>query len=215
MSEPIFYNYFRSSASYRVRIVLFLKNIDFEYRSVHLLKEGGQQHKQEFLGLNPMAQVPCWVHDQGSLGQSMAIIDHLEQKWPQPPLFPMDPWNRAQAIEICEIVNSGIQPLQNLGVAKQLKAQFQAEEKDVAQWHQFWISRGLRALEEKLATTAGSFCLGGQVTVADAFVIPQVFAAQRFGVSVVERSHLLRVYENCMELEAFQKASPSKQPDTP
>ena len=215
MSKPILYSYFRSSASYRVRIALHLKDIDFEYQPVHLLKDGGQQYNKDYLRLNPMGQVPCFVHNNQSLGQSMAIIDYVDQRWPHPRLFPLDPWERSQVIEICELMNSGIQPLQNLGVSKKLKCQFNAQGKDVNQWNHFWISKGLEAIEKKLQSTAGRFSLGGQLSAVDAFIVPQVFSSTRFGVNVDHYPTVSRVNKNCMELAEFQKAAPDQQPDTP
>ena len=215
MPQPILYSYFRSSASYRVRIALHLKGVDFEYRSIHLLKDGGQQHDESYLRLNPMGQVPCFIHNNASLGQSMAIIDYVDQKWGGPPLFPRDPWERAQIIEICELVNSGIQPLQNIGVSKKLRTQFNTGNDDITQWNHFWISKGLAAIERRLEQTAGRFSFGGQVTAADAFIIPQVFSSMRFGVSVDNYPTISKINKNCMELAEFQKAAPNQQPDTP
>ena len=215
MSRPILYSYFRSSASYRVRIALHLKEVDFEYRPIHLLKEGGQQYQEEYLQLNPMGQVPCWVHEGHSLGQSMAILHYIDQVWPEPLLFPKDPWECSQVIELCEMINSGIQPLQNLGVSNKLKSQFASTDENVAQWNYFWISKGLKAIEKKLENTMGRFCFGEQITAADTFLVAQVFSSTRFGVQVESYPLICQVNQNCLELEAFQKASPQQQPDTP
>lgn len=215
MSNPILYSYFRSSASFRVRIALYLKEVPFEYRPIHLLKNGGEQHSKGYLHLNPIGQVPSFVHNNQTLGQSMAIINYIDQQWSAPPFFPKDPWRHAQIIEVCELINSGIQPLQNLGVTQRLKSQLQASDQDVKKWNHFWISKGLEAIENRIEPTADHFSFGKTVTAADLFIIPQVFSSTRFGVDMNKYPCLSRVNKNCMELEAFQQAAPNFQPDAP
>ena len=216
MSLPILYSYFRSSASYRVRIALALKEVGFEYRPIHLLRNGGEQYSQDYLEINPMGQVPCFVHNNQTLSQSMAIIDYIDQQWPHPHrLFPEKPWERAQVIEICELVNSGIQPLQNVGVSNRLKSHLHATDKEVGKWNHFWISKGLEAIEKKIELTVGSFSFGEEITAVDLFIIPQVLSARRFGVHTDEYPNITRVDKACSQLKAFQKASPTHQPDTP
>ena len=135
----------------------------------------------------------------------MAIMDYVEQTWEEPKLFPCDPWERAQVIEICELINSGIQPLQNLGVSKRLKFHFHAKDTDVSQWNHFWISKGLEAVEKRVDSVAGRFSFGEKITAADAFIVPQAFSSMRFGVPIDDYPTLNRIYKNCMEISEFSK----------
>lgn len=210
----VLHNYYRSSASYRARIALHYKKIPFQYVPVHLVKSGGEQFRDEYKQLNPLSQVPCLVHNGRPITQSMAIIQYLEDICHEPPLFPSNSYDRAIVIQICEAINSGIQPLQNLNVASELTSRFQATTEQKSDWTLFWNQKGLSAVESMLAKTAGDFSFGDSVTAADCFVIPQVFSAKRFGVDLSPYPHILRVNENCLELEAFQLAEPSRQPDS-
>jgi len=207
------YSYFRSSASHRVRIALHYKSLPFEYVPVHLVKEGGEQFKPEYKKLNPHSQVPCLVHNGRPLAQSMAILEYLENICPQPPLFPIDPYERGLVIQICEIINSGIQPLQNLSVTAELEKRFHITAEQKTAWIHHWIQNGLNSVETILKKTAGAFCLGDTVTTADCFLIPQIFSAQRFGVDLSPYKQILLVNEHTSELEAFRLAEPSRQPD--
>jgi maleylacetoacetate isomerase len=207
------YNYFRSSASYRARIALNLKGIKFEYIPVHLIKNGGEQLKPEYLALNPMGQVPCLEHNGRMIAQTMAIFFYLDEIQQAPPLFPKDAYARAKVIELCEVVNSGIQPLHNTGVLGELTKRFGADQDAKAAWTQHWIQKGLVALEQTVSKTAGKFAVGDEPTAADCFVIPQMFAARRFGAEVSEFKTLLRIEKNANELPAFQLAHPEKQVD--
>lgn len=207
------YNYFRSSASYRVRIALNLKNIAFEYIPVHLLKNGGEQRLPEFLRKNPMGQVPCLEHRGRFLSQSMAMMIYLDQIQPEPKLFPQEPFLRAKVFEICEAINSGIQPLQNTAVAAELTRQFKADDQQKTQWNKYWIHKGLVALEENLSREQGPYSFGSNVTAADLFLVPQLFAARRFVGPTETFTRLTAIEAECMKLEAFRRAEPSVQPD--
>lgn len=207
------YNYFRSSASYRVRIALHLKQIKFEYLPVHLVNDGGDQNKEKYTVLNPMRQVPCLQVGDRVINQSMAIIDFLEQTVPNPALYPTDPIKRAWVIELCEDVNSGIQPLQNLTVVQYLEKSLGRSKEEVKAWTDQWISKGLKSLEVKLNQTKGPYCLEDKVTAADLFLIPQVFAAFRFGVQITDYPRIQGIYNACMLLEPFKKAAPENQID--
>lgn len=209
------YSYYRSSASFRVRIALHLKQLSFEYRPIHLLEDGGQQHKEEYRKLNPMGEVPCLIVDGVALGQSMAILQYLDATHPQPPFFPKDPMARARVIQACEIINSGIQPLQNLKVTQELEKMFGIDHDGQKKWIFTWVTRGFTGLERLISTTSGQFAFGDEVSAADIYIVPQVFAARRFQVDLSAYPNILRSNENCMKLEAFQKAFPDQQPDFP
>jgi maleylacetoacetate isomerase len=207
------YSYFRSSASYRVRIALHWKGLEFTYLPIHLLKEGGQQNLEEYRLVNPMGHVPALDHNGFLVGESVAIVDYLDRVFPQRPLFPTSPRERAQVLQLVEILNSGIQPLQNLKVNQFLEKEFQHSKADVERWNQHWIEKGLTSLERLLEKTAGTHCLGDEITAADCFLIPQCFSSRRFGVKIEQFPVMARLEKEALKLEAFQKAHPERQPD--
>lgn len=215
MEKVQLYSYFRSSAAYRVRIALYLKNIPFEYIPVHLLKDGGEQFSEAYKALNPAAEVPTFAHNGRVISQSMAILEYIDSVWPQAPLFPLAPYEKAKVIQICETVNSGIHPVQNLKVLKELEARFNLTLDEKTQWAAYWIQHGFVGLEKILQSTAGTYCFGGQITAADLFVAPQVYNARRFQVDMTQFPTIERIYKNCLCHSAFQKASPERQPDSP
>jgi maleylpyruvate isomerase len=196
-----------------VRIGLAYKGIEHELVFVHLLREGGEQLRPDFGETNPMAQVPVLeVEEPGDvfrLTQSMAILEYLEEVVPSPPLFPKTPELRARARELSEIVNSGIQPFQNLRFTRELKA----AGTDWLPITRGYIATGLGALERHAAASAGRFLVGDAVSIADLYLVPQLYAARRFGVEVAPYSTLLRVEKACEALPAFQVAHPNAQPD--
>lgn len=212
-SKPILYNYFRSSSSHRVRIALHLKKIEFEYRSVHLVKNGGEQHSSAYLKLNPKAEVPVLVDGSNKLSQSMAIIQYLDARWPSPALFPNDIYAKNFCIQICEMINSGIQPLQNLKVVQEMIRRYKLDPKERDVWSAYWIIEGFSALEKVLSESAEKYCMGNMITAADCFLVPQVVSAHRFGVKVKDYPNISRINENCMKQDAFIKASPDRQID--
>lgn len=210
------YGYWRSSATYRVRIALGLKGLDYEVVPVHLLEGGGQQHTDAFKARNPMSQVPVLEVQEGAktaqLAQSIAIFEYLEEAYPRPALLPADPVLRARARQLTEIVNSGIQPLQNLFVLQHLKE----HGVDGTAWMQLFIRRGLGAYQAIAETTAGKLSVGDQPTFADCALVPQLYSARRSGIDVeAEFSLLARIEAACSELPAFQAAHPDRQPDAP
>jgi maleylacetoacetate isomerase len=219
MKEFALYSYFRSSASYRVRIALGLKGIDYEYRAVHLLNNGGEQLKAEYALINPSHEVPTLIHKKDgqefAVGQSVAIVDYLDRVAPLPPLFPQDPAERAKVLQVCEIVNSGIQPLHNLRVLKLLSTKFGADENQKNDWTRHWLVYGLNALEKILFTTARDFCFGNQPNAADCFLIPNLANADRFQVDLAPYPTLRKIRENCEKLPAFVNAHPTNVPDAP
>jgi maleylpyruvate isomerase len=208
------YNYWRSTSSWRVRIALAYKNLPYEDVPVHLVRYGGEQYKAAFERLNPRHEVPVLeVTEDGAtvhLGQSMAILEYLEECYPNPPLLPGSARERAKVRQLAEIVNSGIQPLQNLAVLKQVSGSLGGDDKA---WARQWITRGLQALEVEGATHAGTYLVGDAVSFADLFLIPQLYAARRFGVDLQAFPTLLRVEHSCSGLAAFASAHADLQTD--
>ncbi|MEQ1876210.1 MAG: maleylacetoacetate isomerase [Bdellovibrionia bacterium] len=212
-ADLILYNYFRSSASYRVRVALELKSVPYEYRPVHLLKD--EQNRPEFREINAMGQLPCLVHKGKVLAQSVAMIEYIEALWPKPSLFPKDPYQAGLVRQCVEIVNSGIHPLQNLKAQKQIEVRFGANQDAKNDWAAFWIREGFDSLEKFLAPHAGKYSIGDEVTAGDLFVLPQIVNARRFKVDLTPYPTLRKVEEACLKLPAFQKSHPDQQPDTP
>lgn len=206
-------NYFRSSASYRVRICLSLKGLAYEYVPVPL--KDGAQYDDKHLRLNPQAQVPTLIHGDKVLSQSMAILDYLDELAPDPNLYPRDRWQKAKCIELCEVINSGIQPLQNLAVTQALSQNHGFTPTQVKEWIFQWVSKGLNTLEKLVENQAGSFAFEGTPGAFEAFLIPQLFSSRRFDVDLGKYPTLLKIEESCLRLEAFEKAHPQNQPDSP
>jgi maleylacetoacetate isomerase len=215
MSDFVLYNYFRSSTSYRVRIALNFKAIQYKYEPVHLVNNGGEQHSPQYRKLNPSGEVPTLVHKGHSIGQTMAIFDYLESVKPSPSLFPKDALARAKVIQICEAVNCGLHPMSNLKVTQFLTGQFNLSDGQKDQWIQHWMKVGLTALDSIVASTKGKFAFGDQVSAADMFIIPHLFSARRFNVNIDSYQNLLSIEKSCIDLDFFDKAHPLKQPDTP
>ena len=207
------YNYYRSSASFRVRIALNLKSLKYEYVPVHLIKNGGENHRADYRKISPIGEVPCLVDGDFVLTQSMAILTYLDEAYGGHKLFPADVRLRARVVELCEMINSGTQPLHNVNVTNRLRSSLNAPDSQITAWIHHYISRGLTAVETKLKETAGSFCFGGTVTAADVFLAPQVVSAKRFAVDLAPFPTVQDVFERLMKLEAFQLAEPSRQPD--
>lgn len=213
MADLVLHNYFRSSASYRVRIALNLKNLKYEYRAVHLLKDGGEQHKPEYQRLNPVGLVPTLQDGNFFLSESVAIIDYLDNKYGGHRMFPLEPYQRARVLRFCEVINAGIQPLANLRVTQELEKLLPGRQDIREQWIQTWVGRGLKSLEALVSESCGVYCFGDTITAADAFLVPQVFSAERFKVDMKLYPQLMKITNKCLEHEAFQAAHPSKQPD--
>lgn len=210
------YNYWRSSSAWRVRIVLELKGLAYEYVAVHLLRDGGEQNRDAYRELNPMRQVPVLEVERPSGGtlriaQSLAIITYLDALHPEPMLFPADPEQRALAIEMVEIVNSGIQPLQNSSVLDHLSQI--APEADRNAWIRHFQARGLTALERTVAAHGGRFMLGMTPGVVDAYLVPQLYSCRRFGLDLAPYPNLVRIDAECSALPAFERAHADRQPD--
>lgn len=208
--KPILYSYWRSSCSWRVRIALNWKEIEYECNTVNLILEGGQQNTGTYKEINPMAQVPSLVIDELTLTQSQAILEYLEEAYPTNCLLPKDINKRFKVREICEIIVSGIQPLQNASVLKQIGGS-----QDQKEWANKWITKGLTALEKVLKFCSGKYCVGDEVTLADCCLVPQLYNARRFEIDVEMFPVCLRIEKEVEKLPAFLKAHPNNQPDCP
>ncbi len=216
MSPIKLYNYFRSSTSYRVRIALHLKNLDFEYIPVHLINNCGEQNSETYKKLNPSGGVPTLIHNNQIISQSFAIIEYLDEAFPQTyQLLPKDFFARAKIRQICESINADIHPLTNLKVMQHLEKNnhFNTDQKN--QWIQKWIQQGLTAVEKILEITSKNYSFGDTVTMADLFIIPQIFSAERFHVDMAAFPRLKKINQDCLKLDAFKKAHPMNQIDTP
>lgn len=200
------YGYWRSSSSWRVRIALNLKGVEYEYVPVHLVRDGGEQHHPEYVAKNALHQVPTLEHDGVVLTQSMAMVEWLDEIAPEPRLFPGDAQDRARIRELCEISNSAIQPMHNLSVLLAVEALGAVR----AEWARPHIERGLAAMEERVSVP---FAAGADLSAADVFIVPQLGAARRFGVDVERFVKLIRIESNCKTLPAFERAHPDQQPD--
>jgi maleylacetoacetate isomerase len=207
------YGYFRSSASFRVRIALNLKGLAFEQESVQL--PSGQQLTPEFRALNPQALVPVLDDGGALLTQSLAIIEYLDETHPQPPLLPAEPLARARVRSLALLTACDIHPLNNLKVLKYLSGTLKLDEARRNAWYRHWIAEGLSAMEKRLANEAGTgeFSHGAQPTLADCCLVPQIFNAKRYGCDLASYPVVMGVFERCMALDAFQKAAPLNQPD--
>lgn len=206
------YSYFRSSAAYRVRIALNLKNIPYDMEPIHLTKDGGRQHSAEFRTLNPAKRVPALVLDSGDiLTQSMAIIEYLDETHPQPPLLPADPVQRAKVRAVAQIVACDIHPLNNLMVLQHLKRALKQEQPEIDAWYHHWVIDGFNAIEA--AIDPAPYACGAQVTLADIYLVPQVFNARRLKVPLDRFPKIVAADAACQKLAAFDKARPENQPD--
>ncbi|WP_332852497.1 maleylacetoacetate isomerase [Duganella sp. S19_KUP01_CR8] len=209
------YTYFRSTAAYRVRIALNLKGLAYDAVPVHLLRDGGEQLADSYRALNPSALLPTLDDDGSVIGQSLAIIEYLEETRPQVPLLPTTAADRARVRALALTVAADTHPLGNLRVLKYLKNQLKVTEEVKLEWQQHWLRTGMATLERLLAddTRTGRYCHGDTPTLADCCLVPQVFGAQRFGVDMAPYPTIMRIFEACAELPAFQQAHPSQQPD--
>jgi maleylpyruvate isomerase len=207
------YNYFRSSAAYRVRIALNLKGLSYEYIAVHLTR--GEQRAEGYLAVNAQALVPALVDDGATLTQSLAIIEYLDERHPQPPLLPGTPVARARVRAIALAIACDIHPLNNLRVLHYLLRVLNVGEDAKNAWYRHWIEVGLTALETQLAKDAatGAFCHGDGPTLADICLVPQLANARRLAIPLEPYPTLLRIDEHCHQLDAFANAAPERQPD--
>ncbi|MGF6243147.1 maleylpyruvate isomerase [Paraburkholderia sp. GAS38] len=209
------YSYFRSSASYRVRIALNLKNLPYDYAPIHMLRDGGEQLKPEYRKLNPDGVVPTLVDGDNVLQQSLAIIEYLEETHPEPPLLPKAPADRAYVRSVALQIACEIHPLDNLRVLKYLKHTVGTDDETKDAWYRHWVEAGFTTLERHLAgdSRTGKLCFGDTPTLADACLVPQVFNAQRFKIDVTRFPTIQRIHDHASQLDAFARAAPGVQPD--
>ena len=206
------YTYFRSSAAYRVRIALNLKGLPYEMVSVHLTKDGGQQHKPDFHAINPQERVPALVLSSGEvLTQSLAIIAYLDEVEPEPPFLPADALDRAKVRAVAQVVACDIHPLNNLIALQYLKRTLKHEQADIDAWYHHWVIEGFEAIEAMIKPAP--YACGAHVTLADICLIPQVFNARRLKVPLDAFPKIVAVEQACLKLPAFDKARPENQPD--
>jgi maleylacetoacetate isomerase len=211
------YGYWRSSASHRVRIALQLKGLDYEYRPVDLRTDGGAQFSAEYRALNPQSRVPTLETPDGLLTQSMAIMEWLEETYPQPPLLPPDARGRARVRALAQILVADVQPLQNTSVTRYLRESLHVDETALAAWLAEWIGRGLSSVENLLGRepASGDYCVGERPTIADICLAAQCESARRFGVALAPYPRISRIDAACGALGAFQRAAPQQQVDAP
>eukprot|EP00475_Leptophrys_vorax_P031662 TRINITY_DN4803_c0_g1_i1.p1 TRINITY_DN4803_c0_g1~~TRINITY_DN4803_c0_g1_i1.p1 ORF type:complete len:254 (+),score=72.09 TRINITY_DN4803_c0_g1_i1:176-937(+) len=212
-AEIVLYSYWRSSCSWRVRFALAMKKIPYKYEIINLVLDGGQQHSASYSQTNPMKQVPTLVIGDKSISQSMAIMEFLEESYPEPRLLPQNAFDRATVRKLCLIIVADIQPVQNLRVLKKI-----AELNDQAtskKWARDTIANGLAAYEKEIAPIAGNFSFGDVVTMADICLVPQVYNAFRYEVNMSLFPNIQRVYANLQQLSEYKISHPESQPDCP
>jgi maleylacetoacetate isomerase len=207
------YTYFRSSAAFRVRIALNLKGLQYEPQFVHLAK--GEQRGAEYGAVNPQGLLPTFVDGAVRLNQSLAIMEYLDETHPRPALLPKDPVDRARVRSLSLLVACEIHPLNNTRVLQHLRKALGQTEDQVNAWYLHWVADGLAKVEAELKRDArtGKYCHGDSPSMADCCLVPQVFNAKRFNCDLAPYPGVVRVFDACMKLEAFDRAQPSKQPD--
>lgn len=204
------YGYWRSTSSYRLRIALALKGVAVEQAFVHLIR--GEQKTEAYRALNPQGRVPTLVLDDGTaLTQSPAIIEYLEEVFPNPPLLPADPVARAKTRAVAAVIGCDVHPLHNIGPLNYLRSTLTLDEGAIEAWIARWVTDGLAAVEQLIGDEEWSF--GTKPTVADVYIVPQLYAARRFGVQLTDFRRLLRVESHAAQSADFQRAHPDAQPD--
>ncbi len=209
------YTFFRSSASFRVRIALNLKGRKYEQAPIHLRRGGGEQLSAAYKAINPQALVPALEDGGKILTQSLAIIEYLEERYPQPPLLPREPADKALVRSMALVIACEVHPIQNLRVLQYVKREYNQSDEQVNRWAQHWIDLGLAALEQMIVAPPrrGKFCFGDTPTLADICLVPQLGNARRYGCDLSPYPAIIEIEKNCMALPAFADAAPEKQPD--
>ncbi len=212
VAQRILYDYPRSSAAFRVRIGLGLKDLAYERRLVHLRKE--QQQSSEYRALNPQGLVPTLVEGETAITQSLAILEYLEERYPEPPFLPTPPLERARVRALAQVVACDIHPLNNLRVLTYLTGDLDLDKEQEATWYRHWIAEGLVAFESLVEKNpvSGRFCHGSTPGLADICLVPQIFNARRYDCPLEGYPSLMGIFEACMALTAFDAAQPEKQP---
>jgi maleylpyruvate isomerase len=205
------YSYFRSSASYRVRIALALKGLDYDYHAVHLQKK--EQFNESYTAVAASRLVPLFVDGDSVLTQSLAIIEYLDETFPNPPLLPSDPLGRARVRSLALDIACEIHPLNNLRVLNFLERDLGLAEDKRNRWYRHWVETGLEVVERRLAAQPAPFCHGNAATLADCTLVPQIFNARRFQCRLDHVPNVMRVFDECMKLPAFEETRPEKCPD--
>lgn len=207
------YNFFNSSTSYRVRIALALKGLDYQHHGINI--RIGEQTSVSYLSINPSKGVPALITDDDqTLSQSMAIIDYLDNTHPITRLIPTDNIDRSRVLELANVIACDMHPVNNLRILGYLKKEFGISEEQKNNWYQHWINEGFTAVETLLSKYGhGVYCFGEQPTLADCCLVPQVANALRFGCDLSAFPKVLAIYEHCQKQPAFQQAAPDKQPD--
>jgi maleylacetoacetate isomerase/maleylpyruvate isomerase len=205
------FNYFRSSASYRVRIALALKGLDYDYRSVHLQRN--EQLAEGYASVSAAKLVPLLRDGEHLITQSLAIIEYLDETHPQPPLLPADPVARARVRSLALDIACEIHPLNNLRVLRYLVGSLKLSEEDKDRWYRHWVETGLEVVERRLAEEPATYCHGETPGLADCVLVPQIFNAQRFNCRLEHVPNVMRVFDACMRLDAFEKTRPEACPD--
>lgn len=210
------YGYWRSSAAYRVRIALGLKGLTYDYMAVNLKPGVSEQKSNDYKALNPQGRVPFLIDGDVSLSQSPAILEYLDETYPDVPLLPKDIDERARVRQLSNVIACDIHPINNLSVLTRLKSQFDASDDDTQEWYRHWIAEGFKGLEALVSESKiGRFCHGTKPTLADVYLVPQVWNAHRFGVDMTAFPTLSGIFDACNEIEAFKAAAPEVQPDAP
>jgi maleylpyruvate isomerase len=209
------YTYFRSSAAYRVRIALNLKKLDAEYRFVHLVRHGGEQHAQDYQTLNPQELVPTLIDGDTVLTQSLAIIEYLDERHPAPPLLPANPAGRTRVRSLAQLIACEIHPLNNLRVLQYLDQALGRDADERKLWYRHWVMEGFTAFERLLTRSehTGKFCHGDRPTLADLCLVPQLYNARRYECDLRAFPEICRIGDACMALDAFKAAAPENQRD--
>ncbi|MBI3367094.1 MAG: maleylacetoacetate isomerase [Burkholderiales bacterium] len=205
------YNYFRSSASFRVRIALALKGLDYDYRPVHLIKN--EQFNESYAAVSASRLVPLLKDGDAMVTQSLAIMEYLDEVYPEPPLLPRDALGRARVRTLSLDIACEIHPLNNLRVLRYLVRDLKLSEDDKDRWYRHWVETGLETVERQLAAQPSTYCHGETPTMADCVLVPQIFNARRVDSRLDHVPQLLRVFDACMKLPAFEQTQPSRCPD--